>query len=148
MGRGAFISLFLELCWRQTPKYSYMAYTGHIFFLQEVRKVKSQFPLPSLWIEATAYFCWAALWNVYAFLGKRLSFSSLNNLWHFWKARAAALHSDQLKKPEIHTHLWMEFFQLTVLNESRRGSSNPKFGFVRFSIVWEAVAASFQIEPE
>lgn len=123
-------------------------WVGQIFFLKEVREVKSQYPLSSLWKEDTTYFCWAALW-IFTLLSGNFFLFILQSIYNiFWKARAAAVCSNQLKKPEAHTHLWMKVLQFTVLNQSQRGRSNPKFGFVAFTVVWKAVATSLQVETE
>lgn len=88
--------------------------------------------------------------SVYTFLGKWVSFSSLNNLWCFLESKGSRVCSEQLKKPEAYTYFWTEVFQLTSSwrfpKSTRR--SNPKIGFVWCIIVRKAVAASPQVEPE
>lgn len=117
---------------------------GHIFSLEEVRGVKSQFPLTSLWKEATAYFCWMFI----LFLGN----ASLFLLWTiydiFWKSRATAVCSEQLEKPEVHTDVGTKAFQSIILKQSQRQRSTSTLGFVWYVIIWNAVAASPEVEPE
>lgn len=74
---GIFISLCFELCWRLTPKCSY---TGWAHFFLE-RGQRGEIPISSDFTVERRHSIF--LLNVYTFLRKFLSFSSLNNLWHF-----------------------------------------------------------------